>query len=79
MTEENVPAEARDDDDTRSQPRVSPLTTGSESNRELQDVSRRRRESEEKLQQHLKEAQGKEPQDKDAQEKPAGESDGPSE
>lgn len=68
MTEENVPADARDDDDTRSQPRVSP-PTASESNRELQDVSRRRRESEEKLQHHLKEAQ----------DKPAGAQDGASE
>jgi hypothetical protein len=73
MTEENVPAEARDDDDTRSLPRVSPPATGSESNRELQDVSRRRRESEEKLQQHLKEAQDKETEDKPARQ------DGPSE
>lgn len=56
MTEENVPADSRVGASARSMPRVAAPVIGSESTRDFRATARRRREAEEKLQQHLKEA-----------------------
>ena len=47
------------------------VSPGAESTRELREMARRRREAEEKLQQHLQEAAQHGTKDKPAQEKPA--------
>lgn len=54
MSEEQAPAVPAAEKDSKSRPYVP--SPGSESTREMREMSRRRRDAEEKLQQHLQEA-----------------------
>jgi hypothetical protein len=54
MSEEQAPAVPAANKDPQTRPYVP--SAGSESTREMREVSRRRRDAEEKLQQHLQEA-----------------------
>ena len=54
MSEEQAPAVPAAERDPKSRPYVP--SPGSESTREMREMSRRRRDAEEKLQQHLQEA-----------------------
>lgn len=54
MSEEQAPAVPAAEKDPKSRPYVP--SPGSESTREMREMSRRRRDAEEKLQQHLQEA-----------------------
>jgi len=55
MSEEQAPAVSAASNDPQTRTYV-PSPTGSEATREMREVSRRRRDAEEKLQQHLQEA-----------------------
>jgi hypothetical protein len=59
MSDRNEPEDAEPRNDQRGKQYGSVASAGTESTRELRDVARRRREAEEKLQQHLLEAKEK--------------------
>lgn len=59
MSDVDDPEAAEPGKGQQSKPQESFVPPGAESTRELSDVSRRRREAEEKLQQHLQEAKDK--------------------
>lgn len=56
MSEEQAPEIPVAGKDQQARPYVPSVPTGSEATREMREVSRRRRDAEEKLQQHLQEA-----------------------
>jgi hypothetical protein len=63
MSDKDDPEAAESGKDQHPKPHEPFVPPGAESTRELRDVSRRRREAEEKLQHHLQEAKEKPAED----------------